>query len=146
MRWFRRALVALALGAIVLWLLSDSGPSVEPGSILVGKSVTLTTRLENLQGTAALPVTATVVIRSPLGTVVYSQTWQVTLSGGEERWLSDVWQSGTDADPGVYSVMQEAEDAYGEQRVQAASFTLGAPVGPVEHRIYLPLVLRNYAP
>jgi protease-4 len=35
MRWFRRALVALALGAVVLWLLWDSGPSVEPGSILV---------------------------------------------------------------------------------------------------------------
>jgi protease-4 len=35
MRWFRRVLVAVALAALVLWLLSDSGPSVEPGSILV---------------------------------------------------------------------------------------------------------------
>ena len=35
MRWFRRVLVALVLGAFILWLLSDSAPSVEPGSILV---------------------------------------------------------------------------------------------------------------
>ena len=124
----------------------DTGLAVEPGSILAGEPVTLTTYLENLQGVATLPVTATVEMRSPLGTVVYSQTWTLTLGGGEEKWLDDVWQSGVDAVLGVYAVMQEAEDAYGEQQVQATSFTVAVREERPEKRVYLPVVLRNYSP
>ncbi len=115
-----------AQAAVTLpWL--DTGLAVEPGSIMVGGAVTLSPRLENLQGAAALPVTATVVIRSSLGTVVYSRTWTLTLGGGEEQWLSDVWQSEPDAGPGVYLVVQEATDAYGEHDLNSASFIVQAP-------------------
>jgi hypothetical protein len=99
-------------------------------------------RLENLQATAELPVTATVQIRSPLGAVVHEQVWSETLQGAE-KWLQTSWQSGTDAVPGTYSVLQEAWDVHGESYLNRSSFTLGI----AETRyIYLPVVLRAYRP
>jgi hypothetical protein len=99
--------------------------------------------LENLQAGAELPVTATVQIRSPLGMLVHEQAWSETLLGAEGKWLNTSWQSGPEAELGIYSVVQEAGDAYGEAYLNRSSFT----VGPVEiWPVYLPLVVRGYAP
>ena len=106
----------------------DSGLAVAPASIEAGEAVTLTARLENLQEATVLPVTATVEIRSPLGAVVYSHTWMLTLSGGEEQWLDDAWQSEADAEPGVHAVLQEVTDVYGEYALHNASFTIQTPL------------------
>ena len=121
----------------------DSSLAASPGSIQAGEVVSLTTRLENLQGAAPLPLEVTVEVRSPLGGVVYSRTWTLTLDGGEERWLNDAWPSGPDAEPGIYAVMQKAEDAYGERDLHGDSFAIQVPSEIERWRIYLPLVLRE---
>jgi methionine-rich copper-binding protein CopC len=120
-----------------------SGLSVEGSHIPVGGTATVGVWLENLQAGAELPVTATVQIRSPLGMLVHEQAWSETLLGAEGKWLNTSWQSGPEAELGIYSVVQEAGDAYGEAYLNRSSFT----VGPVEiWPVYLPLVVRGYAP
>jgi hypothetical protein len=118
----------------------DAGLEVVPASLEAGDDVTLTLSLENLQAGAALPVTVSVNIRSPLGTVVYSRIWNLTLTGGETRQLTDTWSSGEDAAAGGYSVLQEVEDAYGTRTWNNALFVVNG--GPVGYYIYLPLVVR----
>jgi hypothetical protein len=116
---------------------------VSRAHIQAGDTATVRVWLENLQATAELPVTATVQIRSPLGVVVHEQTWSETLEGTQAQWLQSSWPSGSDAQSGIYSVIQEAWDAHGEAYLNRSSFT----VGPLEVRyIYLPLVVRSYAP
>lgn len=121
----------------------DAGLAVTPASIAAGESVTLSLWLENLQGAATLPATATVEIRSPVGAVVYSRNWGLTLNGGEVRRLEAVWQSGTDAAEGMYAVLQEVEDAYGERVLNGATFAITIRPGRALFRVYLPLVLRK---
>ena len=52
----------------------DSTLVVEPRSITAGVTVMLGVQLRNLQGATALPVKATVEVRSPAGTAVYGRT------------------------------------------------------------------------
>ncbi|MBN1889247.1 MAG: carboxypeptidase regulatory-like domain-containing protein [Thermoflexales bacterium] len=118
----------------------DSSLEVAPALVEAGKAVTLTSRLKNLQGAAALPVTVAVEIRSPQGSVVHSQAWTRVLSGAQELALGDAWQSGAGAVAGTYAVLQQVWDAYGEHDVSGASFTITAQPG---YRIYLPLVIRS---
>ena len=56
--------------------------------------------------------------------------------------MSAVWQSQVDDDPGLYLVAQEATNAYGERESHSASFAM---LVPSEHKIYLPLVVKNHA-
>jgi hypothetical protein len=121
----------------------DTGLSVTPARIEAGGVVMATVRLENLQAAAELPVTATLEIRSPLGTLVHDETWTRSLEGTEEVSLGTTWLSGQDAEEGSYSVLQEAWDAHGESYLNRSSFT----VGPFDYAyIYLPLVLRDHSP
>ena len=121
----------------------DTSMTVAPGSIAAGDWVDINVRFENLQSSAALPVTSTVEIRSPLGIPVYSQVQQLTLDGGEVQWLNDAWQSAEDAELGTYSVLHTAADAFGEEQVHALGFVVGAPAGPARYWIYLPLVCKD---
>jgi hypothetical protein len=99
--------------------------------------------LENLQAEAYLPVTATVTIRSPMGTVVHQQTWSQTLAAAAGTWLNTAWLSSGTSPLGTYSVVQEAWDVHGEYYLNRFSFTLG----PLDVRyIYLPMVVRSHAP
>ena len=121
----------------------DTALSVAPGHVEPGGTVGLAVRLENLQATAALPVTSTIQIRTPLGSLVYEQLWTETLAGSEVRWLDTAWPSGEGAVLGTYSVLQGSCDAYGECYQNRSSFI----VGPLDTRfVYLPLVRRGFAP
>jgi hypothetical protein len=114
--------------------------SVSSPHIQAGEAATIGVWLENLQASTELPVTATVQIRSPLGALVHEQIWTETLQGAEVKWVHGSWQSGPEAEPGTYSVVQEAWNAYGDAYLNRGSFTLG----PVEYwDIYLPLVMRD---
>jgi hypothetical protein len=115
--------------------------TVAPGHVEAGGTIALGTKLENLQAAADLPVTATMQIRSPLGSLVYDQIWTETLAGSEVRWLPAEWQSEEGAVLGIYSVVQEACDGYWAC-YQNRSFFI---VGPLDTQfIYLPVVLRGF--
>jgi hypothetical protein len=121
----------------------DTDVSVTPALIEDGDDVGVSVRLENLQASAGLPVTATVEIRSPLGTLVHEEIWTRTLAAGEETTLDTTWLSGPDATDGAYSVLQAAWDAHGESYLNRSSFT----VGTIPSRYtYLPVVLRDHTP
>jgi hypothetical protein len=94
-----------------------------PPTIGAGGVVAFALGLQNLQP-AALPVTATLAVRSPWGELVHSQSWSLTLGGGQALELDSEWQSGAGATPGVYAVLYEARDAYGEQHLGNTSFAV----------------------
>ncbi len=129
--------------AIVTLPRLDTALTVAPSHIEPGSPVALGVQLENLQAAADLPVTVTLKIRTPLGSLVYEQLWTETLAGSEVRWLNTAWPSEEGAVLGTYSVVQEACDAHGECYQNRSSFI----IGPLDTRfIYLPLVLRGFAP
>jgi hypothetical protein len=120
----------------------DTALTVAPGHVEAGGTIALGVQIENLQAAADLPVTATLQIRSLLGNLVYERVWTETLVGSEVWWLNDVWQSGEGPVLGIYSVVQETCDSYGECYQNRSSFI----VGPLDtHSIYLPLVMRRFA-
>jgi hypothetical protein len=120
----------------------DTDLTVAPGHVEAGGTIALGVQIENLQAAADLPVTATLQIRSLLGNLVYERVWTETLVGSEVWWLNDVWQSGEGPVLGIYSVVQETCDSYGECYQNRSSFI----VGPLDtHSIYLPLVMRRFA-
>ena len=80
-----------------------AGWAANPGSIYPGQGVTLSVQLENLQANATLPITASVEIRSPIGTLVYAHSWVLLLAEGADRLVTTVWQS----DPGGRGFSQE---------------------------------------
>jgi hypothetical protein len=120
----------------------DSGLALAPASIAPGGTVTFSTRLRNLQGAAALAAAFTLTVRSPTGTVVHVQAQALTLDAGQERLLDASWASAVTAQPGVYTVLQEATTAYGERELASATFIV-AVSAQREWRLYLPLVLRS---
>ena len=75
--------------------------------------------------------------------MVYSRTSSLILGDGEEGWFSYVWQSEADGETGVYAVLQETKDAYGDRQVRAASFIIAAGEGVPVEPIYLPLVMKG---
>ena len=127
-----------ASGSVTLPRLS-SALAVSPPSIGAGESVAVEVTLVNLQATAVLPVTATVWIHSPAGTAVFSQTWEVTLSGGEGRLLGTSWQSTWDADAGVYPATVQATDVYDGYELDNTFFVVSLE----RSYLYIPLIVRN---
>ncbi len=102
----------------------DGDLTVVSPHIVAGEPLTFIVYLANLQGAASLPVTTFVEIRSPMGETVYSETRTLTLAGGEQRWEEFVWNSDPTAQAGVYAVIQETVDAYGEQEAHGDGFML----------------------
>ncbi len=121
----------------------DSGLTIAPISLLPGGAVTLTARLRNLQGAAALPAAYTITARSPLGTVVFTCSQSLTLSAGEERLERCVWRSGEHAQSGGYTALLEIQTAFGERALATGTWIISMLPVQREWRLYLPLILRN---
>jgi len=101
-------------------------------SISAGENLAMQVSLENLQDTATLPLTATLRVYAPISGSVYTETWTLTLDGGEQCFLDAQWASPSSAETGLYFIEAEITDAFGEHHLHRTFFIVQAqPVMPV---------------
>jgi hypothetical protein len=107
-----------------------------------GQRTTLLLSLQNLQA-GELPITSTVELRDPAGTLVFTRTLDTTI-GDIAQTQTIQWLCPDDALPGTYTAFAISTDVHGEQRRASSNlYVTSAPTGEDTFDIYLPLVVRN---
>ncbi len=118
--------------------------SAEPDHISAGEHATLWLWLQNLQA-EDLPITSTVELRDPAGTLMLSSDLDTTLGEIAEA-QSIPWHSPDDALPGAYTVFAIStftDSSHREQHRASANFYVTSAPGAEISDIYLPLVVKR---